>query len=462
MMSRICLTVNEQGETMLKRELEKPGDGVIGALSFEKNATYHFALGHDECLIRMRNNESDIGLDSLPLSNMIDGIILSTPIFPTKISVTTGYKLNMNEIRPHESATVMANLGLMSPTVHLSVLGLVFLAICVVFTSILIQFNYQREIRRRRRSNSVHIKRVLKKLKKELALIYYGSSSKFRWISFLFFMLTLIMVTVFNCLYKTSQIIIPPRFFIKNYQMMLDDAQALPVFFSKEIADTFQFSPEESVKNKIWNKLIDSKADLKRHINTGMHYALELDIQRQVFEMMSANNTCLLMFDWTNLYSKVILCGISPEDELWKLIEFTDKVEKEELLSYQFSDHYSEKQSKNKLYRSALEGHLIVPAFLNQIEELKIILNDLSLSSKSHRYEQSRVCSDDFKPDPNLSVKPIGISYFASFFAACLIIFVIAYILNMLEKLSVKGRSNKSAPQSNRMNIWLKRRHSAE
>lgn len=440
-MLRICFPVPG---AKLKEKFQKssnPGKLSLFSELFEQvlktNYSYFFTTKAEECLERLKNNQSDFSAGLVSYYKNLDGFNVPVPIKLQRVQLVSGYKLNLSEIKPQESATVMENVDLIGLSVHLTALGTIFSAIFIVLASILIHLKHHKERRNKKYSHHQLIKRALKKLIKELVLICYGSTTRFKWISFLFTVVIFYMIKSFTCLYKTSQIIIHEPFIVKNYEMLLKDEKSLPMFYDSTniIPNTFKFAPEGSTRNKIWLKLISSKLNLKDYILPRETNYADHKFLKKLFTKMNEENSVFLGY-WFAEYIFMALCTISPEEELWRVFKFMDETDKEELRGNAVSIHYSHPKSMTKHLLIILESNIMIGTYANLIEKYRSRISKNLNTTHKHQYEQRVVCSKDYKPHPDLEVHAIGFNYFSSFFSACLIIYIIAYYVLLYEKLS--------------------------
>lgn len=446
-MLRICQSVydSKRKEKLKKSSNPKKISHSVDLFDgFSKtNISFYFTKSKKECLERLKTNKSDLATNAVSYNKNLDGYIVPAPSYVSQLQLVTGYKLNLSELKPHESATVMANVNLIDPIVHLSSLGLILSFILIVFSSILIKFKYSfnGKFSNNWSSSKRFIKKVLKNLIKELTLIYYGSSEKFNWISLLFTILTFYLITCFNCLYKTSQVIVPEPFVIKNYQMLLDDSKSLPIFYGSGniIPNTFKFAPEGSIKKKIWLKMVKLLGNQINDIYNERGQITNYSFLRSFFYKMHSENS-VYVSHWFANYMFYALCSLSPEDELWRIFKFKDESEKEELRGFPFSVHYNLKRSIVRQVRVFSENHLYMTNLINIFKQISIDIYERLNTTRQHQNEQRLVCSDNYKPHPDIDVHAIGLDYFGSFFVACLIICIIAFLILYHEKRLHKRR----------------------
>lgn len=336
------------------------------------------------------------------------------------------------------------NVDLIRPSVHLSAFGLVLSAMLVVLASICMKFQHNEE--KKKSSIRELIKFIIKNLGKELVLIYYGSSIKFKWLSLLFTILTFYMTTSFMCLYKTSQIIVHEPFVVKNYQMLINDKASLPIFhdISNSTIDYFRFAPDGSTRKKVWTKLINSGDGWRTNILSKNVNLFNYGALKYLFNFIHKENYILFSLFPLIDYIRTILCSMSPKPELWRVFKFHDDSEKENLFSFAISSHYNHMRSIRRSLSLFFESHIWHENKQKNLKYFEHFVRFDNHIDRKHRCEQDRICSKDYKFTSDLTVHPIGLNYFKSFFLACLIIYLIAFIVQKIELLlyDYKKRTN--------------------
>lgn len=407
------------------------------------NNTFYYSTKTEECLERLKNNQSDLSTSMISYYQYLDGFTVPVQLMPGDIQFITGYKLNFTAIKPRECATVMANIQLLGPFVHLTSLALIFSLILIISTGIIMKFKLKRkyscELTTRKMSKSKTVKKVMKQIIKELSLVYNRKSIRFRWISFLFTILCFYLVLSSRSLYKTSQVIVNEPYVVKDYEMLLNDKQSLPIFYDtfSITSELFKFAPENSLKKKIWSKLIKSKVQMKNHIING-EVLINLDFFKNIFKKIDEKHFAFFANSFAAEFIEAMFCCLSPEDELWRLFRLTDESEIENLIGYPFSEHFNDLKSLSRSMRRYFESHLSVIFYRKLIASSKKFASTLSPADRPHQYEQSLICSDDFKLDTKLDVKAIGMGYYKSFFITLVVITISSYFINTYERLYFK------------------------
>lgn len=279
-MARICMTVigevklREDEQNFYVNEKSSAGELLMNEIT-HKNNTFYLTTETEECLERLKNNQSDYSTSMVSYFENLDGFTVPVPMFPSKVQFITGYRLNDYDVKPRECATVIANIKLLGPFVHLASLALIFSAILIMLVGIVMQFQYKEKHSRRfslrKRSKVALFRSVMRELIKELSLVYYGYTKHFKWLSFLFAILSFYLLLSINSLYKTSHVIVIEPYVVKDYKMLLQDKKSLPIFYDSLsiTSELFKFAPENSLRQKIWSKAFESKHLMNNDIVTG-------------------------------------------------------------------------------------------------------------------------------------------------------------------------------------------------
>lgn len=423
---------------------EKSGEGrkIINQVT-QANNSFYFSKRIEECLERLKNNQSDFSTSMVSYYENLDGFTVPVQLMPSMTQFVSGYKLNLTNVKPHDCATVYANIQLLHPFVYLASFLFILSAIFVVATGIWIQFKNKEQIGKLR-LNKLSNFFIFNHLMKELFFVYNGSSRHFRFISFLLKILSFYLVVSFNSLYKTSQVIVDEPFVIKDYKMLLDDEQSLPIFYDvlSITSKNFKTAREGTLREKVWSKLIKSKSPLNEQIITG-EKNIDLEFLHNLMEKLNYNHFIVIGNTKIIQSAHTFLCSSSPESELWRLFMFTDESESEDLFGYPLSIHYSDERSFIRSMRKYFESHLSARFYQKLIEKSKKYIYSLLAISYKHQLEQTHVCSSEFKLDPELTVPGVSLKYYTSFFVTLIVLLVFSFIVNICEELSFKDKKKK-------------------
>ena len=86
---------------------------------FKENNTFYYTEDPDECLHRLKCNQSDYSTTLYIYYNTSLGVKIPLVAFSSKTTFLSGYNLNENPSKPSECGTVFDNLNLLEPSVHL-------------------------------------------------------------------------------------------------------------------------------------------------------------------------------------------------------------------------------------------------------------------------------------------------------------------------------------------------------
>lgn len=456
-MARICQmvmdkrTVDQLQQNVYANNNKNRPDAMFNQIT-NKNNTFYYTADIEECLERLKNNESDYATSMVPYYRNLNGFHVPVLMFPSKIQIITGYEFKYSQVKPKECATVLENLEFLHPNVYLAVLALIFSAILVIAAELFMRIRKKSKFSQRKRSTINLIRRVVNQLGKELSLIHNGSSIHFKWMSFLFNILCLYLLVSFNSQYKTSHVIVKDPYVVKDYKMLLEDKKSLPIFLDSvsTTSDSFRLAPEDSLKKKIWSKLVKSKSPLNEHIVTGNGIQIDFSFGINLFQKMNENNSAFFATTLLSEYIHTMMCCMSKEEKLWRLFRLTDESEDEQLLGYPVANHYTNQRHLIRSMRRFFESHLSTVFYHNLILETRAFVLGFIPTSYKHQYEQRRVCSPDFKFKNNLKVHGIGFNYNKSFWLSLILMIIFAIFVYIYEIFATENNTNKSKPRLNR------------
>ena len=226
------------------------------------------------------------------------------------------------------------------------------------------------------------------------------------------------------------------QYLMTSYRQLIEDTTALPGFYDvvEEVSIKFKSAPQDTLRRKIWEKLLASGVDPKNMIQNGMSKVSVPELSRKTFYNMNRNHNVVMASTLAINLLKSVMCGFSSEEELWRLVIFSDDSEGEQLLGWAVSRHISTQTSRyympRLMPRWMFESSVILEFYKWATGE-SLMGHTLSGASKKHMYEQRLACSDDYSPGENIHVRAIGLKYFGSFFALVLLLFFIAQISHM-------------------------------
>lgn len=441
---RMCVPLPLQTETKMRPDGSHYVDGTMSEVGNElinllermsRNQTFHVTTSTEECLERVKNNQSDIAT-SFVQENM-SGYRVPVPMFLNKVEFLTGYNLMGKSFKPMDYGTVFDNATLLQMPVYLCTLLFLLLFFLVICLRIL-TLKHQRS--RKKPKNGYFIKRVVR----ETSLVFYTKSES-QLINLLFSILCFYLITCFMILYKTSRIIVEQPYVVTSYEQLIEDKTALPSFFDSmaQVSQKFESAPVETLKGKIWQKLITSGENWKSHVHVSLDYDSLIQIVLDGFRDGDTNHSVLFASSRTMNLVKSMFCGSSPQNELWRLEVFSDQSEDEELFGWPISPEFLAKHGRFfVLHKRRLFESTVILKFYKWAMDTSSYAYEIAQTDKKHINQQNLACSDDFSLETDIQVKAIGLEYFASFFGFSLFLFFLARMVNVYEILFFKKSKN--------------------
>ena len=433
-MIRVCLSTatSVQAEKKANGKWSVDGlgkDSYIEALqlweqiSLPFNASFHLTTEASECFDRLKNNLSDITNVFLPIDSVLSGFRVPQPLSAGTLSFITGYNISDGERETKDFATVFSNADLLEPKVYCWALFLIALFVTFIALRIMMFYHLTKRI--------VKITRV-EMIRRQLTQMFYYKSEQFKWITFLHSLLCFIMVTCFLCLYKTSHIIVEKPFYPKNYQESLDHPSSLAFYYDQfsVVSTAFKKASPESIRGRMWAKLVMAGRQNDYSEANVNGAALPVTIQTAA-EQMTAQRSILILSPLVIPLFRSAFCGFSPEGELWIMKVTSDPIEKEVIYGYAQGDSFNLPWFSSKM-EALFETDYLARTYEMQFDQSDLI-SSISGTSRSHQSKQRVVCEDESALAPEPVVRSITVSYFASFFKAILIIWLLAFILNIFQ-----------------------------
>lgn len=429
-----------------------------------ENISFYLTIDTSECFKKIVNNETDVIGRLYPYYDTLDApYSVPVPIVPTKISFISGYDMITNPIKQVDCSDVLANASLLEPQVQINGFFLVLSMILFIITTTLVYLNHSQKVSKMRKIYSKRTFRFVDFIKivlRQINLVYYGKSRKFKWISFLFYILCFYIITSFMILYKTSKIIYQEPFYAKNYEEIIKDTHSLPIFYDpiSDVYEKFVKSPKESLRGKILTKLNNFIQLNNKTINETIknNYIVKgqfsvtgiLKKQQEITVQVTEKHDVLFANYFSLYFIRNIMCSLTKNEQLFRPFVFSDDSENEELLGYPVIkglDEYFASKYKRIFYS------YINIKFLTTFEGLDEITN--YDTTKEHRRVQNLVCSQSYSLNRQIPVHAISFTYYAKFICFSSVTLTIAFIVNAIEILI--GSKKKKKFMSNR----LQRRH---
>lgn len=392
------------------------------------NSSFFITLDHSKCFQRLANNESDSTNLLIPISTVSPHYYPSAPVFPAKVNFIAGY--NASEQRPpgKETATVFTNVDLLEPAVYAWSLILVLSFILFVCIRVMM---YHREIGN---NHSHHKKRTLLRfVRRELSQVFYQSNERFKLITLLYSLFCFYVVTSFLCLYKTSHVIMEEPFFPKSYRESLDYERSFMLFYDQfvEVSSGFERAPSHSLKGKLWKKLISSGiSDLSLKPQTVASPAMPTLLTRFATAVV-VDKYIGVASSITIPLLKSLACGLSPEGQLWFLKVLSDPSEPEIIYGYALSP-FTRPKIIEKACRRSFENNVYSRTYELALDATEIASRIKGVSRK-HQWKQWLACNDENTLKPDVVVYAVPLSYFRSFFMACVAVWTFAFVINTIQ-----------------------------
>lgn len=394
----------------------------------------HAATEPGECFERMEKNLSDISNMLVPLDRLPPYLRVAQVMFAGKVQFLTGYRTKVNADIGRESATVFSNFHQMNLYVYLWALCSLISFFLFISLRVLLFTRLSASISRRH----VHPKgqTVLRVIVRQIDKMLNHSHDRLRLITLLYSLLCFFIVTVFMILYKTTHVIVERQKFPTSYQESLDHETSVPFFYDQwaNISDSFREAPADSLKGKMWAKLLasgkqkDHSISQKTQLGFGlMEFLRKLKIEFWETKMIVLSLSLMMPM------IKSVACGLGPDDELWFPQVHSDRSESEQLYARTMINDFSHaKFYINRLQRS-FESHSLAHLYSVSMDATDIIHRFHANSSSAHLRMQKIACKDDTAFQSQPRVRAIPLSYFASFFTAYSIICLSALLLNLMQ-----------------------------
>ena len=402
------------------------------------NTSYYVSNSPEECYDRLVRNESDFSNTFFSIRIVSPAMRTMLPIFVEKVEFLSGYIITDGKWDMEETASVITNVYLLDFDVYLWALVL-FVSLVLFVIARVVMFSVMRqEIWTKLKRKGVSPGYVIRR---ELSRVYYNSSDQFKWISLLLTMLVFYLVTSFLCVYKTSHVIIFKPFYPESYQQSLDWDTSYGYYYDKfhPVSGGFQDAPSDSLKGKIWSKSMTSDHNQLFNLSVANPAAIVYLLLRGTSHVMDSKSIYLAS-TVTMPILKTSSCAASPEDKLYLEYQFSDPSEEESIVGNLLGQAVPNQELVEKRIRHVFEAHLL-PYHMKTVFDVFDEVGSMMGTSKSHQWRQKVTCENPNAFLPEAQVKPIPFSYFSTFFAACGLVWFIAFIIHF-SQISRKKRSS--------------------
>lgn len=440
MILRQCLVTPIEGMTAVRKddgswtlEGSPSEESLASMLLMERfgrpfNSTFYATSENDECLQRIVNNQSDFVNYLMPLQTISDDYHAQIPLFIGQTQFIAGFKSIEGKGGAKDTATVFTNADLLQLPVYLWAL---FTVISLVLFVCIRVFMFHREMPRcsliQRRTT------LTQRIGGELSGVFYYSSHHFKLITLLYSLLCFYLVTSFLCLYKTSHIIAENPFYPKTYEQSLRDETSLLLYYDQfaAVSNGFRDASVGSVKRKLWDKLMASSR--KDDIFSRDKDAAQLAITLKKFASGILNSRDIAAASSVMIgILKSFACGLSSEDELYFLRILSDPSEAELITSTVFSKRFAGVRTLERSYRRGSESHIVIHHYM-LTTDVSYISFEIAGTSRNHQWRQHLACTSPEALEQQVDVHGIPLSYFHSFFVACVSVWAVASLVNLCE-----------------------------
>ena len=260
-----------------------------------------------------------------------------------------------------------------------------------------------------------------------MSRVFYRASRQFKLISFMYSILSFCILTGFLCRFKTSKVVVEKPFYPQTYQQSLDYKPSLAFFYDKFslVSDQFRDAPRNSIKGKMWTKLMASGR--LKEFNTDDD-RLQIESIVKVGQEMKANKSICIGASFTLPFVRSFACVFKPNDQLYFLKILSDPIEPEFIYGFALSNEFRYKQQYIRKQRHALESDFLSHYFKTCSDPVKLLGPENVPSNR-----QMMACTSDESFEPEVLVISISLNYFKSFFQAALVVWFVAFTINVIQ-----------------------------
>lgn len=410
-----------------------------------------FSTENDVCMNRLVDNKSDMTTTVVPFYQSNDIYTIPVPMFEHRMTIFSGYNASDPSLFVQETVTAMSNfVKLFHRSIYLVSMALMFSLMSYVVLKARVMYCLLRS-RKSVRSNH-KLRYVIRSVLETLRM----RSRNFRWIVFLLSIMCFFLITTFTILFQTSQVIQDSPHPIDSYKKLLSIPSAVPGFYNSmaKVSDTFKSAPRGTIQYDVWTRLLELGNRSESYIYNGFEVNPNFikSIRNHIREM-SANRHVIIVSTMTLGLLKSFFCSLSPEDELWRLIEFYDPSEGQILMGYPLRSEFTHILS-GKL-RIMFDTH-IAQIFYKRTFDIRDVGYSLQSTSRKHQSEQDRLCSQSFRHDQHIIVSSVDYNFYDLFIRILLGIICAAFVCLISENIiscveSKKRRKKRSFRRRRRM-----------
>ena len=404
---------------------------------------------NDECMNRLVSNQSDFTTTVVPFYHSNDIYKISVPMFTHRTTIFSGYNATDASLFVKETVTAMSNfVKLFHRSIYLVSVALMLSLMLYVMIKARVM---QSLLRSSRSGPSKHkLRYMLKSVLETLRM----RSRNFRWIVFLLSILSFFLITTFTILFQTSQVIHDLPHPIDSYKALLSYPSAVPGFYNSmaKVSDAFKSAKKGTIQHEVWNRLIELSKPIESHIYNGFDIDPKfVDAIKTHVREMSANRHVIILSTMTLGLLKSFFCSLSPEEELWRLLEFHDPSEGQILMGYPMRVEYDAPLSRK--LRRIFDTH-VAEIFYKRTYDIRDVGYSLLSTSRKHQSEQDRICSQSFRHEETIIVSSVDYNFYDLFIRILLCIICFAFLSligeNIIYRLNAKKRRAKLSPRRRR------------
>lgn len=381
------------------------------------NMSYVKTSNTQQCIDRLVSNESDLVNNDIPMETISPHYHVPLPSLAGKFQFSSGYVMTDGQQHTEETASVLTNVDLLDTQVYLAALALFTCFILLISARVLMH------------SSKLSIWRKASLIGKEIGRVIHHTSRSFKLINFLSSVLLFYLITSFLCLYKTSHVVIERPFYPKSYQESLEYKTSIAHLVDEisVVSESFENSPPDSIKRKIWmkwktygqkNLFSPKKIEPGSMLNFIAFFRTEL-----------SRGSLVVVSPLIVHFLRSGTCSISRESELFVIKIFTDSLDREVIFGNPVRKGSILPSRYSSRYRGAFEYHIGDVMWARALDVGDLAAAVMS-TSRTHRWRQKVVCENENAFAPETQVHPIPLRYFRSFSNACAWVWLLATLVH--------------------------------
>lgn len=404
------------------------------------NSSFYVSAEPQGCIEHIENNLSDTSSLLVPIRTESSHFTVRDVIAASRVEFISGYSILEEEIDGKETATVFSNLDLLE--------GEVYGWYLVLVTTFFVFINLKIALFSPLRDEFNPLKSPMKfidAVRHELSAVFYNESDEFKWITMLYSLSCFYVITSFLILYKTSHVVVKKPGIAQSYEDTIRIKSSVAIYYDQfaESSSSFRDAPRDSVKGEMWAKSVAAKTN-EFFDQAGKDPTEFRNIMDLASNMVTEMKGIIVAMTFVIPVLKAMICGVSPENQLFYMFVNSDPSESEEVLGYPYSDSYQLSPSWYSRHRRIFETYLVPYYYKSRFEKFgSDVAHMMSGPSETHKWRQSIACEDPdaFRNDP--PVKAIPLHYFTSFFRVFFYITIFSFFLNLFQIIFCKRKLKK-------------------